>query len=207
DNAEYNIESMTFLEAVTIIGSVYPPSEKFQSASRFAFRDFTSNERTELVDLIRKRSPGSVFAGISLYALGGRVSEIETDDTAFYYRNAKYIMWLETVWENPIYVKENREWIVNRFPYLEAITIGSYVNFPYKELYDYLQEYYGTHVRELKKIKKKYDPKNIFTFPQSIGRTDCCNDCPHYQLKNHMEGEINEMREENYRGFRYVSKR
>lgn len=212
DKAEYNIEAMTFLEAVTIIGSVYPASEKFQSASRFAFRDFTSNERMELVDLIKRRSPGSVFAGISLYSLGGRVSEIETDDTAFYYRKAKYIMWLETVWEKPRYEKENREWIDNRFPYLEAITIGSYVNFPYGELYDYLHEYYGTHVRALKKIKKKYDPKNIFAFPQSLERVACCNDgvsfyAQYYPLEDDMEGDLNETGEENYRGFRYVSKR
>lgn len=211
DKAEYNIEFMTFLEAVTIIGSVYPASEKFQSASRFAFRDFTSNERTELVDLIRRRSSGSVFAGISLYALGGRVSEIGTDDTAFYYRNANYIIWLETVWENSVYAKENREWIDIRFPYLEAITMGSYVNFPYGEIYNYLREYYGTHATVLKKIKQKYDPKNIFAFPQSIERANFYTEgaflYQQYPLKDEMEGKRNEIGAENYRGFRYVSKR
>lgn len=210
DGADYNIESMTFLEAVTIIGSSYPSSEKFQSVSRYVFRDFTTTERSELVNLISERPQGSVFVGISMYALGGRVSEIGTDETAFYYRDANYIIWLETIWEERIYAEDNREWIGNQFPYLEAITTGSYVNFPYGELPDYLEEYYGNHANILTKIKKRYDPRNIFTFPQSIGDSECLNyivPCGPKLPTNDMEDTINQPDDANYRGFRYVSKR
>jgi len=210
DGVDYNIESMTFLEAVTIIGSAYPPSEKFQSVSRFVLRDFTCVERSELVDLIRERPKGSVFAGISMYALGGRVSEIGTDDTAFYYRDANYIIWLETIWEERRYAEGNREWISNRFPYFEAITTGSYVNFPYGKLPNYLEEYYGAHANILANIKTKYDPLNIFSFPQSIGKSECNNYtesyCPELPLNN-TEDAIDQPGDANYRGFRYVSKK
>ncbi|QIB68696.1 FAD-binding oxidoreductase [Aminipila butyrica] len=210
DGADYNIESMTFLEAVTIIGSVYPPSEKFQSVSRFVFRDFTCVERAKLAGLIRERPQGSVFAGISMYALGGRVSEIGTDDTAFYYRHANYIIWLETIWEESIYAEENRKWTSNRFPYLKAITTGSYVNFPYGRLPDYLKEYYGIHANILKNIKKIYDPLNIFSFPQGIGKSACSNHaalyCPTLPLDK-TEGPIDQSGDIRHRGFRYVSKR
>lgn len=206
----FNIESMTFLEAVTIIGSSYPSYERFQSVSRFVLKDFTGAKITQLVNLIKERPKGSVFAGISMYALGGRVAEVGTDDTAFFYRNANYIIWLETIWEDSKYAKDNREWINNRFPSLEAVTTGSYVNFPYAKLPDYLEEYYGSHVNTLKDIKNKYDPLNIFSFPQGIESSKCynkneiyCYKIPQYNAEYRNEQPPGG----NYRGFRYVDKK
>lgn len=213
EGANYNIESMTFFEAVTIIGSTYPPFEKFQSVSRFVAEDFTYAEREELVSIIKERPQGSVFAGISMYALGGRVSEVGTDDTAFYYRNANYIIWLETIWEEKRYAEENREWINKQFPYLEAITTGSYVNFPYGELPNYLEEYYGGHANKLMQIKKKYDPFNIFSFPQGIEQSESdketksyCSQLPFNHTKDIVDT-IDQPDQANYRGFRYVPTR
>ncbi len=165
---DYSFEYMTFLEAVTIIGSNYPPFEKFQSASRFVMKDFSEGDISKLVGLIRKRPRGSVFAGLSMYTLGGRVREIGLDKTAFFYRNANYIIWLETTWEEDKFAEANKSWVRRQFPTLESVTTGSYVNFPYNHLPNYLKEYYGSHVDFLKEIKKKYDPLNVFTFPQGI---------------------------------------
>lgn len=208
--SEYNIEGMTFLEAVTIIGSAYPSSEKFQSVSRFVLRKFTCAEITELAGLIRERPQGSVFAGISMYALGGRVSDVETDATAFFYRRANYIIWLETIWEENRFAEENREWVSDRFPYLESITTGSYVNFPYAKLPNYLEEYYGSHAGRLLRIKTRYDPRNIFSFPQGIEKSDSSNftvsrrrDLPVNNTDNNLEQPV----EVNNRGFRYVKKK
>lgn len=166
--ADYSFSYVTFLEAVTVIGSVYPPFERFQSASRFVTQDFTSAEIPRLVGLIRERAPGSVFAGLSMYALGGRVSEVGRDETAFFYRGAHFIIWLETVWEDARFAAQNRAWVGRRFPILAAVTTGSYVNFPYRGLRYYLSEYYGAHVPALEKIKRKYDPLDVFTFPQGL---------------------------------------
>ena len=164
---KYSLKYVTFLEAVTIIGDFYPPFEKFKSASRFALRDFNSCESFKLAGLIKERAEGSVYASISLYALGGKVAEVDADETAFYYRNASFIVWLDTVFEE--HKCKNAAWIAEKFSYLESVTKGSYVNFPYACLPCHLEEYYGTHVCRLKKVKKKYDPFNIFTFPQGIG--------------------------------------
>ncbi|AWB19457.1 BBE domain-containing protein [Clostridium botulinum] len=48
------------------------------------------------------------------------------------------------------------------------MTSGSYINFPYYPLPNYLYDYYGGNVQRLKCIKFKYDPLNVFKFPQSI---------------------------------------
>ncbi len=222
--AQYNIEAMSFLEAVTIIGSVYPAYEKFKSVSRFVLRSLTVNEIEQLTSILRELPDGSVFAGLSMYALGGRVSEVPRDATAFYYRNARYIIWLETIWEEDQFAEDNNLWIAENFQTIQSLTTGSYVNFPYSELPDYQREYFGDHVKELIRIKLKYDPQNIFSFPQGIlsdcYRNDNGNLSPIDQkiIKERNdtgedEGE-QESKEENlpdkqvpnYRGFRYVNK-
>jgi len=210
DGAEYNIEYVTFIEAVTIIGSAYPSSEKFQAVSRFVLRNFNCDEITEIVRLIKERPQGSVFAGISMYALGGSVSEIEVSDTAFFYRNANFIIWLETIWEERRYAEENRKWIYNQSQYLEAVTKGSYVNFPYGKLPDYLEEYYGAHANILTRIKMKYDPLNVFTFPQGI--KDSCYDhnapaISNLLMEDDEDNIVNQPDDSRYRGFRYVLKK
>lgn len=207
ENAVYNFEKLTFLEAVKIIGSSYPEHEKFKSASRFVLKYFKTNEIKNLVNLIKERPEGSVYAGLSMYALGGNICNTEIDETAFYYRNAKYIIWLETVWEENKYSESNNEWIKNNFPYLQSITTGSYINFPYIGLDNYLEEYFGCHKERLKCIKEKYDYLNIFSFPQAIEASN--RECQPILYKSGLfnkENQWNISNNENHREFRYITK-
>ncbi len=167
---QYTLEAMSFFEAVSQVGSTYPPFEKFQAVSRFVLRNLREREISNVVSLLTPRPQGSVFTGLSLYALGGRVQAIKKNETAFFYRSARYIIWLETTWEENRYAKINRNWIKQQFPTFAAATTGSYVNFPYSGLPCYLEEYYGSHVTALKAIKEKYDPCNRFCFPQGMSR-------------------------------------
>ncbi|WRS26304.1 FAD-binding oxidoreductase [Oscillospiraceae bacterium MB08-C2-2] len=194
----------TFLEAVTILGSSYPPYEKFQAVSRYALREWNPSEIAELAGLIQEPAQGSVFAGLSLYALGGRVEAVPQDETAFYYRNAHFIVWLETIWEDPAFRRENEKWINNRFPALASVTAGSYVNFPYSCLPNYLEEYYGTHVGRLMQIKQRYDPYNIFTFPQGIWAATPSLESPKGTAEYPVEAPLVQQGSALYRGFRYV---
>lgn len=207
-NAVYNIEAVTFLEAITIIGSVYPPFERFQSVSGFVIQELSEEEIKSLVQIIQEPPNGSVFAGISLYALGGKVSDVGTNDTAFFYRNAKYMIWLETVWEKSEFAQVNREWIAKNYQLIRCLTIGSYVNFPYDKLEHYLEEYFGFHVNQLKRIKTKYDPCNTFSYPQGIfaESEEESIDCVPYDASPKDEG-IEQPIDLNYRGFRYVTKK
>lgn len=205
-NAVSSIESVSFLEAVTIIGSVYPPFERFQAVSRFVIRELNDAEVKALVHIIQEPPNGSVFAGISMYALGGKVSDVGINDTAFYYRKAQYIIWLETVWEDREFAPINKEWIERNYRFIRYFTTGSYVNFPYNKLEDYLEEYYGSHVNQLKKIKEKYDPCNTFSYPQGIfaESENQDRDCVFDDIVQSEKG-IEPSSNLNYRGFRYVT--
>ncbi len=208
ENAEASFAYVSFLEAVTIIGSGYPPYEKFESVSRFALRELTTGECETLAEIVSRPPRGSVFAGISLYALGGKVADVGVNETAFFYRRAGYILWLETVWEENRFARENRDWIDLWYPCFASMTEGSYVNFPYNMLDCYLQEYYGAHAGLLRQIKETYDPCNVFDFPQGIGG---------YGVRKRLDQEergLDEADEQvgstidpcNHRGFRYVKR-
>lgn len=170
---KYRLKYVTFLEAVTIIGSFYPPFESFLSASGFVNRELSECECLNLAGLINKRPTGSIYTGLSLYALGGRVSEVPENSTAFYYRDSRYIVWLNTVLEHS--KGENALWLAHQSSCMASVTKGSYVNFPYQGLPCYLEKYYGSHVCRLKKIREEYDPQGIFTYPQAIGGSRCCS--------------------------------
>jgi FAD/FMN-containing dehydrogenase len=162
------LQYLTFLEAITKIGNTYPLYEKFKSSGRFVFRQFGPDEIKKIVSLVAQRAEGSVFARVGLYALGGQVAGVAPADTAFFYRGAHYIILLDTVWEDQKFKQENLEWFEPRFEYLRAVTTGAYINFPFSGYEDYMAEYFGQNAARLIEVKKRYDPDNVFHFPQSI---------------------------------------
>lgn len=168
-DVEETYEYLTFLEAFNKFTSGYPPFEKFKSTGRFVGRIFEDFELKRLMDIVsRQRPEGSILTSIGVYGLGGKVKDIGKHETAYYYRNSNYILSLQSVWEDNKFKPQNVDWVEENFEYIYKITKGSYVNFPYCELVNYEEQYYGTNAAILKCIKRKYDPLNVFNFPQSI---------------------------------------
>ena len=161
-------KEMTFLEAIRIVEDTYPPYEKFANGGRFAMMPFTKQEALRIVSLTNTLAPGSVQNAISFFGLGGAVSEVLPRDTAFFYRGALNIVSLSTDWEDPAAKSANRAWFARRFEVLRQLTSGSYVNFPTLENPDYMRAYYGGNTNELRCVKARIDPDNLFRFPQSI---------------------------------------
>ena len=163
-----SLRSVTFQEAVELDASVYPEYERFRFAGRFAYGYFSNNQMKSILSMIRNRAKGAVTCSIALYAMGGKVRDISRCDTAFFYRNADFIIGVETVWEDPSDEPENDSWIDPRFQSLRSLTRGSYINFPYLCTENYMDAYYGKNAARLIDVKMKYDPDHIFRFPQSI---------------------------------------
>lgn len=168
NNIYFDIEYTTILEANRKIQDSHPDYEKYKSSGRFVYRDYSKEEIECIVKLINSRAEGSIYTAISFYGLGGAVSDRDKHSTAFYYRDAKFIMSIQSVWEEAKYAQINRKWIVEKFKYIKSMTIGSFINFPLAELENYEKEYYGENIEKLKTVKTKYDPYNVFSFPQGI---------------------------------------
>lgn len=165
--AEY--EYGRFVSIINEMAKSYPPYEKFKSTGRFAQRYYNDEELRALVDIVNQERPqGSILTSLSIYGLGGKVKDMSPWDTAFYYRDALYILGIQSVWEENFYKEDNSQWVLENFSTLYKYTEGSYINFPLLELPYYEENYYGGNVERLSKVKRRYDPYNIFHFPQSI---------------------------------------
>ncbi len=165
----FNIEYLPFIEAIKKIQNIYPNYKYFKSSARFACRYYNNYEINQLLSIINNYRPeGSYLLSLNMYGLGGNVSNVKSDYTAYYYRNAHYILYMETIFENNNYLKSNTNWIYNNYPYLHSITSGSYINFPCYPLKNYEYEYYGNNLYKIRNIKEKYDPYYFFKFPQSV---------------------------------------
>jgi FAD/FMN-containing dehydrogenase len=158
----------TFSETMQRIGGDCPQYEKFKSAGRYVTRPFSPEQIARMVDTLREPPEGSVFTAYSLYALGGAVARRKPNETAFFFRDARYIAGIESVWEQDEAGEANIAWVNRSFPYLAGLTAGSYVCFPYSNLKDYMQAYYGGNANRLRRVKHLYDPCNVFCFQQSI---------------------------------------
>lgn len=169
ENVEITLEYDKYIDVVNKIASSYPPYEHFKSTGRFVNRYYYLDELEHLVDIINQNLPtNSIYTGINVYGLGGKVKDIDKYDSAFYFRDAKYILLIQSAWEDNLYKDENIDWVLENFKYIYSITEGSYINFPLLQLPCYEDNYFGENVCRLRNVKCKYDPCNIFSFPQSI---------------------------------------
>jgi len=158
----------TFCETMQRIGESDPPYEKFKSAGRFVTRDLSPEQIAHIVDTLREPPEGSEFTAYSLYALGGAVARRKPGETAYFHRSARYIAAIQSGWTEDEAAEGNTTWVNRHFPYLANLTAGSYVNFPASNLRDYIQAYYGGNAGRLRRVKRMYDPCNVFCFQQSI---------------------------------------
>ncbi|MFM2165901.1 MAG: hypothetical protein RIS79_272 [Verrucomicrobiota bacterium] len=104
---------------------------------------------------------------------GGAISKHKSDETAFYHREAKFIPEVKSIWDadSPGDARANVEWAYDFFEDLNKASgaTGAYVNYIDPLQTDWARMYYGSNYKRLLKIKKQIDPKNVFSFLQSIG--------------------------------------
>lgn len=110
--------------------------------------------------------------GVSFDVLGGAVTDLGPGDTAFPHRRAlavaQYTVSLPAGQSDPL-VRADVAWL-HRFrdamtPYVGN---GAYVNYADAELRDWETAYYGSNYARLQQVKQRYDPDDLFTFPQAV---------------------------------------
>jgi FAD/FMN-containing dehydrogenase len=94
---------------------------------------------------------------------GGAAGRVPSDETAYYHRDQKFIVTIDTGWAEEIETAANRAWTDKVWegvrPYVSEAT---YVNFLDADESDRVAASYGANYDRLRAIKKQYDPKNFF---------------------------------------------
>jgi len=105
------------------------------------------------------------FAMIQLRPLGGAIARIPNDATAFAHRDKSMILALINMGVE----RKNQQWVDRMWGTLQTHTSGAYVNFVGDEGESRIADAYpaNTYAR-LSKVKRCYDPTNLFKLNQNI---------------------------------------
>jgi FAD/FMN-containing dehydrogenase len=128
-----------------------------------------SNEAIEaLVDFFAANVPG-FFAAVAIEHLGGAVSRVGPQATAFVHRDAQHSLLVLRMWQDPAESEQNIDWARRCFrtaePFLKP---GVYVNYLGDEGEARIRAAYGVNYERLRAIKSTYDPTNFFSLNQNI---------------------------------------
>jgi FAD/FMN-containing dehydrogenase len=125
----------------------------------------------EIIDITVEHSSRikSPLTSFPIWQMGGAVSRIGDDTTAFNGRHAGFTYNIGASTETEAGFDEEREWVRGFWSALEPWHEGVYVNFLGDEGDERIRESYGPEKYDrLRALKKKYDPGNFFRINQNI---------------------------------------
>ncbi len=107
---------------------------------------------------------------IAFAQLGGAVSRVPADATAYAHRDAQFVMNVHGRWEDPAKDAACIGWARQLFEAAAPFATGGvYVNFLTQDEQGRVPAAYGGNYARLVALKKKYDPGNLFRVNQNIG--------------------------------------
>jgi FAD/FMN-containing dehydrogenase len=107
----------------------------------------------------------SPLSSIDVWTLGRAMSRVPGTDTAFYKRDAPYMIGIEANWDRREDTEANIQWARRVFGDMERFSRGGhYLNFPgfFEDRDGILHSAYGPNLKRLQAIKKQFDPLNLF---------------------------------------------
>ena len=108
-------------------------------------------------------------SGTHIYNADGAASRVGNDETAWAYRDARWVQVIIGVDSDPATAPALREWAVG---YSEAIKpfsmAGGYVNMIMDDVPDRVRAAYRDNYPRLQRAKAQYDPENVFNVNQNV---------------------------------------
>ena len=102
-------------------------------------------------------------------AIGGATTRAAPDSAAYAHRDAQFVMNVHGRWEDPADDERCIAWARDYFNASAPFASGGvYVNFLTAEEGDRVRSAYGANYDRLVKVKRKYDPDNLFRMNQNI---------------------------------------
>ncbi len=125
----------------------------------------------EVIDVLVEgyREAESPFSSVLIEHLGGAVSRVAPEVTAFPHRNAAYDVVIMPIWTAAADSPAHIAWADSLWQSIQAFSSsGVYVNYLAHEGEDRIQAAYGQNFARLALLKAKYDPANIFRCNQNV---------------------------------------
>ena len=138
-------------------------------------------EKTQYLSDLSDKSVGTIVehmenttssdSKVIVFQLGGEISRVPDEDSAYTHRDASYALMIASVWEDASEEARHIEWARNLWSEMQPYATGGfYVNFmDDDDGEDRIRAAYGEEkYSRLSELKNKYDPSNFFRLNQNI---------------------------------------
>ena len=110
-----------------------------------------------------------VNSTVHIYPINGAVHQVQSDATAFAYRDANFATVIAGMWPDPADNEQNTQWVRDYYDATAPLSEeGGYVNFMADDDQGRVQSNYKGNYDRLAQLKREYDPGNLFRFNQNI---------------------------------------
>lgn len=153
---------MPYLMAQKLFDPEYPNGRRYYWKS--IYMKELSDAAIDMLSAYAASRP-SPISSLDVWCLGGAVTRVRPEESAFFKRDAPYLLGIEANWENPKDDEANITWTRNLYRDAEKYSPGGmYFNFPgfLEEGDDLLKQSFGTNYDRLRQVKTTYDPQNLF---------------------------------------------
>jgi FAD/FMN-containing dehydrogenase len=163
---EDHVGHMSYRALQTMFDAAFPAGRRSYWKSSF-MRELSDGAIDVMVSrFARVPSPHSA---VLIEHLGGAVSGIGPDETAFHARNVPYSVLILSVWPDAGGSRQNIDWTDEFWEAIQPFSAdGVYVNYLGDEGEDRVKAAYGTNYQRLVELKNTYDPTNLFRVNQNI---------------------------------------
>lgn len=144
-----------------------PGGNPFKNTSAYAYDPFGADAVERIIQALADAPNDKGL--VQLDAYGGAVARVPGDATAFGHRaGVLWNMQFQAYWTDPSEQDANIAWVEDFRRSLLPFTRGAYVNYIDRGIADWPQQYYGRNFAGLTEVKRRWDPGNVFRYPQSI---------------------------------------
>lgn len=115
---------------------------------------------------------GAGAGSVLIDAMGGAITAVRAEETAFPHRSALAMLQLVASWDSAATgaaADASLAWLRSFYERARPlIGTGAYVNYADPDLLDWPTAYYGANYPRLQQVRTRYDPEGLFAFPQAI---------------------------------------
>jgi FAD/FMN-containing dehydrogenase len=146
----------------------------FTAKSTYVSKPFPASGTAAMIDAVEAlgNEVSGVGGGITFDSYGGVISRVAASDTAFVHRDAiacaQYSVTYAGASPTASVVAGAHRWLEQTQGSFAPYAQGSYQNYIDPTLPNWARAYYGANLPRLQKVKKSFDPDNVFHFAQSI---------------------------------------
>ena len=154
--------AMPYLEAQQLFDPDYPKGLRYYWKSLYL--DELGDEVIRLACDAGADRP-TPLSTVEVWALGGEMGRVRPEATAFYHRDAPFLLTIEANAEDPATDEANITWV--RRWHRDATRFsrgGTYFNFGgfWEGGEELLAQSFGANYARIREVKTKYDPENVF---------------------------------------------